>query len=342
MIVPTLARMIVREHLYKPIKGKILTLGRQNIGMTYEQCIELLKQENYPLSENRLNEIANKFDTKTRFRKETNFISDDFFFGLLGINEVHAMDVSHYEGADIIHDLNIPVPDSLKDQFDFIIDGGTFDHLVDILTAFKNVVQMLKSDGRVFQWNAASNFTGAAYISFGPDLFYDYYVLNQFADCKVYVAEVDSFLQHEFWDLFEFEGLDQYGNFISKRIQMTVVLAEKGIASTYDKIPIQAQYREADIWSTYRKGQELLKLSKRKPLVASGVMLKLSRSEEMNFPKRLFSKLKEKLSFFKKRLFSKLKEEGLIWTCRRVIDKIFSRLMRQPDKIHGFKYIGKL
>jgi len=200
MIVPTLARMIVREHLHRSIRGKILTLGRQTIGMTYEQCIELLHQERFFPNEDMLKEITISVDQKTRGGKESTYISDDVFFNMLGIKEFNVMDISNYERADIIHDLNVAVPASLIDQFDFIIDGGTFDHLVDIHTAFENVVKMLKPGGRVFQWNAASNFTGAAYISFGPDLFYDYYVLNQFADCKVYIAEVDSFGQPEFWD----------------------------------------------------------------------------------------------------------------------------------------------
>jgi len=241
------------------------------------------------------------------------------------------MDVSHYEGADIIHDLNLSVPDSFKDQFDFIIDGGTFDHLVDIRTAFENVVKMLKPGGRVFQWNAASNFTGAAYISFGPDLFYDYYVLNQFADCKVYVAEVDNVGQPELWDLFEFQGLDEYGYLKSKRIQMTVVLAEKGISSTYDKIPVQAQYRNAHLWSAYKKGQELLMLSSRKALVVSGIKLKVSRSKEETFIKLLYSKFKEK---------------GLIWIFRKAMSKLILHLRQQrvknENEIKGFKYLGKI
>ncbi len=45
MIVPTLARVIIREHCYKPIKGKVLLLGRQTISMTDKQTIELFKQE---------------------------------------------------------------------------------------------------------------------------------------------------------------------------------------------------------------------------------------------------------------------------------------------------------
>ena len=47
MIVPTLAKLIIREHLYKPLKGRVLTLGRQTVAMNYKQLIELLKQEGY-------------------------------------------------------------------------------------------------------------------------------------------------------------------------------------------------------------------------------------------------------------------------------------------------------
>lgn len=331
MIVPTLARMIVREHIYRPIRGKLLTLGRQTIGMTHEQYIKLLHQEGFFPDEDILREITISMDQKTRVGKGSSYISDNVFFKILGIKEFNVMDVSDYESADIIHDLNVAVPTSLIDQFDFIIDGGTFDHLVDIRTAFENVVKMLKPGGRVFQWNAASNFTGAAYISFGPDLFYDYYVLNQFADCKVYVAEVDSFGQPELWDLYEFEGLAQYDHLKSKRIQMAVVLAEKGISSTYDKIPVQAQYRDAHLWSAYKKGQELFKLSTRKPLVVSSIIQKISKSEERTFIKLLYSKVKEK---------------GLIWIFRKAISKLILHFRQKRGKneneIKGFKYLGKI
>ena len=329
MIVPTLARMIVREHLYRPIRGKILTLGRQTVGMTYEQYIELLHQEGFFPDDELLEEITISRDQKTRYGKGSVYISDDVFFNILGIKEFHVMDVSEYEKADIMHDLNMVVPDSLIDQFDFIIDGGTFDHLVDIRTAFENIVKMLKPDGRIFQWNAASNFTGAAYISFGPDLFYDYYVLNQFADCKVYVAEVDSFGQSELWDLYEFEGLDQYGYLKSERIQMTVVLAEKGVSSTYEKIPVQSQYRDAHLWSTYKKGQELLMSSTRKPFVGSGITLQ----EKSRSKKRSFIKL----------IYSRFKEKGLIWIIGKAIRKCIAHIKQRGKKdINGFRYLGKI
>lgn len=335
MIVPTLARLIVREHLYKPIRGKVLTLGRQTITMTYEQTIELFRQEGYVPPLEVTEGIVINHDQKTRVgKKGTNFITDDVFFGLLGVKELTVIDVSEYEGATILHDLNKPIPQSLYEQFDFIIDGGTFDHMFDIRTAFENVVKMLKIGGRIFQWNAASNFTGAAYISFGPDLFYDYYVLNQFVDCKVYVAEVDTLSQRELWDFYEFEGRDEYSHLRSERIQMIVVLAEKGTSSTWDRMPIQVQYRDAYLGEPYRTGKRLIQESERQPLIGrGGLTLQEQREQEQRDSHDL-----------KQLLLIQLK--GIIpdkW--KRRIPQMLKTLvytLLEEKKIDGYRYVGRI
>lgn len=338
MIVPTLARLLVREHLYKPIQGKVLTLGRQTISMTYEEAIELFQQEGYTPSQQALERLTIAHDKKTRVGKGRNYITDEVFFGLLGVKELFTMDVSSYEAADIVHDLNKPVPDSLREQFDFIIDGGTFDHLFDIRMSFENVVKMLKCGGRIFQWNAASNFTGVAYISFGPDLFYDFYVLNQFIDCKVYVVEVDSISQPEMWDFYEFEGTDQYSHIRSNRIQMVVVLAEKGPSSTWDKMPIQAQYRDEHLWQPYRTAQNVILSSGRKPWTGSQFGHKLAK------PKRGVKTLIGVL-------ISKIKEKGVVWCFKGSVSMatkyLYSFLKRQTkiakgEELEGYRYGGKI
>ncbi len=244
MINLSLAKLIIREHLRKPIKGKVLTLGRQTIGMTIVEAVELMRKEGCKIDFSSVG-TEQGYDSFTRGGwGKHHYITDITFFGLLGIKDLSSMDVTDYEQATIIQNLNEPVPTALHDKFDFIIDGGTFDHLFDIRTAFENVVRMLRPDGRVFHWDAASNFTGASYLSFSPDLFYDYYTTNDFVDCKVYIAEIDKLSQENDWDFYEFDGAGAYAHFISPRIQMVVVIAEKGELSAYDKMPIQAQYRE--------------------------------------------------------------------------------------------------
>lgn len=267
MIVPTTARLIVREHLYHPLAGQsVLLLGRQTMSMDLERCLTVLKEEGYEPPAPAVATVAQESrDQETRYGKDRGFLRDASFFQLLGVAETRAMDVSTYEGCDIVHDLNMPVPAELQGRFDFIVDGGTFDHLFDIRTAFQNVVEMLKPGGRILQWNAASQFTGLAYLSFGPDFFYDFYTLNQFADCQVYIAEVDDIGQHNNWDFYQFTGEAHYENFRSDRFQMVVVLAEKGSESTAERMPIQAQYRDAALQAAYAEGQHRIQQSKRKP-----------------------------------------------------------------------------
>lgn len=242
MIVPTLARLIVREHLFRPLTDKVLTLGRQTVAMRLDQLVELLREEGISVSDSLIRECSER-DEETRVGKGTDFVTDRVFFKMLGINDVQVMDVSDYEGAQVVHNLNNPIPEEFVNGFDFIIDGGTFDHLFDLRVAFANVVKLLRPGGRVFQWNAASNYVGNAYVSFGPDLFYDYYVLNGFVDCKVYLAEVDDMGQLESWDFYSYESAEFPRHRPSPRLQMVVVLAEKGSAPTCNLLPTQGHYR---------------------------------------------------------------------------------------------------
>ena len=123
MIVPTLARLIIRENLYKPIRGRVLCLGRQTIAMTYQQAVDLMFEEGVPGIDAYAHGVpVGAKDQDTRRGKGTDYINDTLFFRMMGITDLHNLDVSTYEGADIIHNLNQPVPESLCGQFDFIID----------------------------------------------------------------------------------------------------------------------------------------------------------------------------------------------------------------------------
>jgi len=318
MIVPTIARLIVREHLHKPIQGRVLTLGRQTIAMTYEQVIQLFKQEGYSPSDLILRERSGDRDEKTRFGKGTRYISDTLFFKLMGIVDLVTMDVTEYEGAEIIHNLNQRIPESLCNQFDFIIDGGTFDHLFDLRTAFENVVRLLKPDGRIFHWNAASNFTGAAYLSFAPDFFFDYYTVNRFNDCQVYVAEIDSIGQRESWEFYKFEKTSENYHFPSSKIQMTLVLAEKGPSATWNEMPVQSYYQEAGSRQAHRTTQ----------VVESGRKLLASQPDQTVEPG------------FLAWAFSRLAHS----TPKEILPKLAKRLFPALGKrqIEGYRYIGRI
>jgi len=177
------------------------------------------------------------------------------------------MDVDAYEASDIIHNLNFPISDNLKGKFDFIIDGGTFDHLFDFKTAFSNLTELLSENGRVIMWNGASNFTGGAYISFAPDFFLDYFLVNKYADCKVFCAELFKMGQLKNWRIFEFLGGRSYVEgpelFTSPILMMTIVIAQRSPESTTSFIPVQSYYRNDDLWETYEQQKRVFAKSDR-------------------------------------------------------------------------------
>ncbi len=257
MFVEALVRLLVAEHKVRPIRGKILALGKQTIALPLSKIIEIFHEHGCSINPNFNPDKAQK-DATTRARNEDS-IDDREFFQLFGDIDYQTMDVSSYENASIIHDLNQPIDKSLEGQFDFIVDGGTFDHLFDIKTAFANVVRLLKTGGRIFQWNAASNYANSGYVSFGADFFHDYYTLNKFSDCRTYFAEAYH-AGAQNWRIYQFvppQNNERYVGFRrSPFYTMVLVFATKGADSTYNRMPIQLQYRDEALREEYRNTME--------------------------------------------------------------------------------------
>src|SRR5215510_5255314 len=97
------AAAVVREHAWKPISGDVLLLGRQTMFFTPQCAIGMLRDAAVPVPE-----VGFGTDSETRLA-DSAYIRDDDFFRLLGIRNVKALDVSAYEGADIVHDLTKPI-----------------------------------------------------------------------------------------------------------------------------------------------------------------------------------------------------------------------------------------
>ena len=86
--------------------------------------------------------------------------SDGFcnsLFDFLGFETTDYMDVSEYEGANVIHDLNTHVPANLHGKYDLVIDGGTIEHIFNVPSAFENVNKMLHVGGYFLAFNPCNN-----------------------------------------------------------------------------------------------------------------------------------------------------------------------------------------
>ena len=96
-------------------------------------------------------------------------------FRRMGSTRIASMDMSSFEGADIIHDLNSPVPATYHEAFDTIFDGGTLEHVFNVPVALANVVAMLKPGGRFITVNGANNQLGHGFYQFSPELLWSFF-----------------------------------------------------------------------------------------------------------------------------------------------------------------------
>ncbi|MBA2494397.1 MAG: hypothetical protein H0V31_06845 [Acidobacteria bacterium] len=94
------------------------------------------------------------------------------FFHFLGAEEISAMDISDYENAAILHDLNQPIGDELKEKFTFVLDGGTLEHIFNFPTALSNAMKMVEVGGHLVIITGGNNFLGHGFYQFSPELFY--------------------------------------------------------------------------------------------------------------------------------------------------------------------------
>lgn len=236
-------RFIAREHRQRPFSGPVLLLGRQCVYATFAEVTAMLRAEGLvpkPLPSG-MSELTNI--PSWRDGPHAACTSDEAFFQALGGLETVALDSSAYEGAEIVWDLNQPVPAEHEARFGLILDGGTLEHVFDTRTALANVARMLRPGGRVVHTNPATNYLAHGFYQFSPTFYYDFYGANAFSDLRCYIAEQPSWsTSGHGWRYWEWDTRRPYTNLRAKDLLMTFFTAEKTGASTHDRIPQQGDH----------------------------------------------------------------------------------------------------
>lgn len=94
----------------------------------------------------------------------------------LGFTQASYVDVSDYEGADIILDLGAAgiVPE-LEGAFDLVFDCGTLEHVFHLPNALRNVVHMTATGGHVLHLVLMDNGVDHGFYQLSPTLFFDWF-----------------------------------------------------------------------------------------------------------------------------------------------------------------------
>ncbi len=265
--------------------GNTITLGRQDLLVEY----------------NTIEYIFNKYGIKyteeiiTSFYKKNNQFSEPLL-EYIGATNCLSMDFSDFEHADIVHDLNVPIDDSLKHKFDTVIDGGTLEHVFNFPQAIKNCMHMLMTGGHFISITPTNNFMGHGFYQFSPELFYR--VLseeNGFHIKKMIFCEVNN--DDQWYEVVDPKNISHRVGTTSTFPCYLMLIAEK-IAYTNDiftATPQQSDY--ASEWANKKsKGDDISRLwfwkGKTTPSSAGAAG-------------KLYSQLKHPFKFFRKIILNK-------------------------------------
>ena len=170
--------------------------------------------------------------------------SPDFFY-YLGAEEVDSMDISDYEGAKILHDLNQPISDDLKEKFTFVLDGGTLEHVFNFPIALANAMKMVEVGGHLAIITGGNNFLGHGFYQFSPELFYRALSdENGFEVKRMIAAEVGE----NWYEVADPKKIKSRVELINDKPTYLMILAKKTASKPlFEKTPQQSDY--AAMWT---------------------------------------------------------------------------------------------
>lgn len=152
------AREVLKAREASPSPFSVATLGRLQQFLLPKQCEKL----------------CDDFDLDRAASWCTQPFGDygERLLKAMGAHQIVAVDASDYEGADVTHDMNLPVPSELCDRFDMVIDGGTLEHVFTPSVALANMMKMVRVGGSLIIWTPANNLCGHGFYQFSPEFFF--------------------------------------------------------------------------------------------------------------------------------------------------------------------------
>jgi hypothetical protein len=110
-----------------------------------------------------------------------------------GASAVDSVDNSAFDGAPIIHDMNLTLPSNLEASYDTVIDGGCLEHIYNLPQALQNCSRLCKPGGQILHILPANNFCGHGFWQFSPELFFSLYSnRNGYRDTEVFLADLSN------------------------------------------------------------------------------------------------------------------------------------------------------
>ena len=153
--------------------GTRFLLHSRTRGVKFDSTLMIGRQDLHLEKSTRLN-LVNEYqkwcvqDAQAIIQQSESKYAEDLL-RCLGAQSVH----SAFEGAQVCHDLNEPIPDELKSKYDVVLDGGTLEHVFDVRQAYKNCMEMVRLGGHYLAISPSNNFMGHGFYQFSPEFFFE-------------------------------------------------------------------------------------------------------------------------------------------------------------------------
>lgn len=226
--------------------GRTLTIGRQWI---------------YGIDERALERSFGGFDRRLEPNEAGRLLEEEGGYAgavlrRLGTDEVVALDASEYEGSEIVHDLNRPLPEDLRRRFSAVVDCGSLEHVFNFPTALASCMDMVAPGGHLLLMTPTNNFFGHGFYQTSPELYFR--VLNPKNGFVVERVMIRDWRRRERW--FEVADPAEVGRRVTLIGSMPMVLFVRARrvndAPPFATAPQQSDYESR--WETGTPGAEKL------------------------------------------------------------------------------------
>ncbi|WP_299819409.1 hypothetical protein [uncultured Pontibacter sp.] len=242
--------------------AKLLFYAKQ-LGASFTQTL-MLGRLCLGAKQDDITKHINLFKNSTKAINDVQFENEyaEPLFEILGATLVDSIDNSGYEGASIIHDMNVPIPLEYQNKYSAVVDGGTLEHIFNFPVAIKNCMDALKVGGHFIGFTPANNTFGHGFYQFSSELFYRVFCSQNGFKIKMLAAYTG-----DGGDWYTVADTEQ----VKSRVMLTnalpthlIVIAEKVEAkAVFYVMPQQTDYQYAwDLFEADKQGTRIERDSK--------------------------------------------------------------------------------
>ena len=224
----------------------MILLLRGTSGASFQDTLTFGHQRNY---------IGTSF--RKRIAKELNAPLDslrapysDGFLKAVGATDLQILDFSDYEKATVIQDLNLPIPNSLREKFSVVMDIGTTEHVFNVTQAHQNLKDLCKCGGHILIVSPANNYLGHGFYQFSPELFFRTFDENSGFELQDLYLVKKGVLRDSWYRLNDPKNVRRRGNIQTMKRCYVAVIVRKVSSNPNISAPQQSDYE-----STWEKSE---------------------------------------------------------------------------------------